>query len=553
MAKKPRLFSEVTINQVPLWDLAMAPPRAANLDYVVRVLDFVHIEAGLLSPYSRSYPLVEPRELIPSFLAPYIEYKELPAFSMLILGRNMSYQDEGFQFDMLLPEGSPPDPGIAATNRQTLRERMPRDQLGALEAVLGRKAPTAFARYTLLLPYLMKMDRGHIIAPGPNGRYLLAGVYASFPSDLDGELKRFGYTIGKFLRGDNDIYAQNRQFVYRFLMEQHGFAISGERHTSAALFASRLMRQKEDFAVKVMGHSDRTITTLTSLDAEGRLPRVEKVALVHAGGCSKEGARKLDDGGFLLDKKRRVVILRVHYQQHAYHPSNVLEDRALSVLRQEVIHPHTGQTMELDILGLGRHRLLQLNDIVRGEHLGTISYGGQELLTSTADMDDRLKFITAWIKKHRPILADYSADTFGRVSGIVSSFLDDPEMQEVFQRTPELYNELKSSLAELRLAHRLRLLEKLVANMADASGSRLQHVHVLTILVHALDQEGKDLAQNQPWAMGKLLSICLTQLGKPYLHRRYLSKAPVNEEERRVVVEWRKLSKLVNQYLLNSG
>ena len=87
-----------------------------------------------------------------------------------------------------------------------------------------------------------------------------------------------------------------------------------------------------------------------------------------------------------MDAEKRAVILRVHYRQHAYHQDNVLEDRALSVVRQEVVHPKTGETMALDVLGLGQDRLIMLNDIVRGEFGGTILYQGQEYLNDTGDL-----------------------------------------------------------------------------------------------------------------------------------------------------------------------
>jgi hypothetical protein len=543
-------FSHVEVGKVRLWDLLEQTPEARlpSLKELIRILEYVHIEAGLLSAYNADYPLVEASELVPSFDAPFIEYKDLPAFSMLMLDRELSYQDEGFQFDMLAPEGSPPDASVAALNRQKLRERLPRNLTPELEKLLGRKSATPFSRYKILLPLLFSMDRGHLIARGPAGGFHLGGIFASFPSNLDGEIKRFGKQIGKFSPGDNESYANNRQFVYRFLMEQSGFAICGERHTSAALFARRLMRRRESFAIKVLGQSDRTITTLTSLNGKAGMPRIEKVALVQAKGCAKEGQRILKNGGFLVDPKRKTVILKVAYIQHSYHPDNVLEDRSLSVLSQEVIHPHTGKKLELDILGLGRDRLLMLNDILRGEHQGSIIYQDKEEVQGTEDMPSRLKFLLAWLRKHWHILADYSPDTFERVSKVISSFLDDPDSQKDFQRVPQLHQMLAKALPEMRLAHRLRLLEKLVRNRADASGRHLQHVHIMTILVHVLSQEGDDLAEKHPVALNKLLHICEKQLGNSYLKRRYLSKPPKGAAEREVVGHYRLLDSLVQRY-----
>lgn len=545
-----RFFSQVDVGKVRLWDLLERTPeeRLPSLKELIRILDYVHIEAGLLNAYGADYPLVEVSELVPSFDAPFIEYKDLPAFSMLMLDREISYQDEGFQFDLLEPEGSPPAPSVAARNRQILRERMPRNLAPELEKLLGRKAATPFSRYSVLLPLLLNMDRGHLIAREPGGEFHLGGIYASFPSNLDGEIKRFGRQIGKFSPGDNESYAKNRQFVYRFLMEQSGFAICGERHTSAALFARRLMRRRESFAIKVLGQSDRTITTLTSLNSKAGLPRIEKVALVQAKGCSKDGQRLLQDGGFLVDRKRNTVILKVAYTQHSYHPDNVLEDRSLSVLRQQVIHPFTGQKLEIDILGLGRDRLLMLNDIVRGEHQGSIVYQEKEEIQGTGDMSSRLKFLLAWLKKHWHILADYSPDTFERVSRVISSFLDDPDNQKDFQRVPHMHQMLEEALPEMRLAHRLRLLEKLVQNRADSGGRHLQHVHIMTILVHVLSQEGDRLAEKYPNALQKLLHICQKQLDNSYVKRRYLSKPPQKAAERELVGHYRLLENLVKHY-----
>ncbi|CAO0823436.1 hypothetical protein DFAR_360011 [Desulfarculales bacterium] len=142
-------------------------------------------------------------------------------------------------------------------------------------------------------------------------------------------------------------------------MGQAGFAICGERHTSAALFVQRLHRRRGRYAVKVLGDSDRVkvlgdsdriIITLTNLGAKGGLPRVEKVALVASLCERKEAGRLLAEAGSFVDSARNIVILHVHYSQYVYYPGNVLEDRALSVLRQELIHPQTGRTLELDVL-----------------------------------------------------------------------------------------------------------------------------------------------------------------------------------------------------------
>ena len=81
-------------------------------------------------------------------------------------------------------------------------------------------------------------------------------------------------------------------------MEQCGFPICGERHTSAAIFARRLLRKRERFLIKVLGTSDRTITTLASLGSKSGKPGLEKVALVSARNVNPETIEVLHDGGF---------------------------------------------------------------------------------------------------------------------------------------------------------------------------------------------------------------------------------------------------------------
>jgi hypothetical protein len=225
-----------------------------------------------------------------------------------------------------------------------------------------------------------------------------------------------------------------------------------------------------------------------------------------------------------------------------------LEERALSVARQEVVHPQTGETLEMDILGLGRDRLLMLNDIVRGEHRGAILYRERERVVGTGDIRSRLKFLAAWLRKHRSLVADYSPDTFERIRRIVTSFLQDDKLAKEFRRNPKLHQELKDTLAELRLAHRLRLLEKLVQTRTDAGGRKLQHVHILVILVHVLSQEAEQLAERHPGPLRKLLSICRKQLSNPYLKRRYLRRPAETSLEREVVGHYRLLESLVERY-----
>lgn len=546
MSQRSRAFADVKIDQTPLWDYFGAGVEPTDFAQLRQALDYVHIDGGLVAAYGPDYPLVEPRELVPPLDSPLIEHSSLPAFTMVLLDRPLSYQDESFQFDMLAAEGRPVDPTLAAANRQTFRGRLPRSLWGRMEQIVGRRALTPLANYPDLLELALHMDRAHVLARDHNGEFRMLGVFASLPSDLDGEIKRFGRHIGKFSPGDNEKYAANRLFVYRFLMEQTALPICGERHTSAALFARRLMQRRERFCIKVLGHSDRAVTSLTSEGVGGPLPQVDKVALIQASSVDAERLRFMRQEGYFLDPARQVVILRVRYQQHAYHHDNVMEDRACSVLAQEIIHPLNGAILaDLDILGLNQDRLLQLNDIVRGEHRGDIVYRGREMITSTEALDDRLRFLAAWLQKNRFQIADYSPDHFDRIIKVVSKFLNEPTLVEPLERREELVQDIQASIAELRVSHRLRLLEKLVRSRADSEGRKLQHLQILVILNHFLATEGEALAEQHPKVMRKLLRICLNYLDQPYLRRQYLAKAPKTDYDNHVLDEYERLTQFV--------
>ena len=118
-----------------------------------------------------------------------------------------------------------------------------------------------------------------MVARDEAGDFRLLGVYGSFPSDLDTELKGLGRKLGKFKKLDSATYEREREFVYQFLMELYGFPIASERRTSGALFARRLSRLKEQYLIKVLGASDRTITSLSGFEQK-RYPLVEKIALI---------------------------------------------------------------------------------------------------------------------------------------------------------------------------------------------------------------------------------------------------------------------------------
>ena len=77
----------------------------SDLNSLKSLLDAVHIRLCLVKPYqeNKNYPLVEARELLPSFDNDMFEYKELPGFAMVAFARQLDYFSEIFQFDRLHP------------------------------------------------------------------------------------------------------------------------------------------------------------------------------------------------------------------------------------------------------------------------------------------------------------------------------------------------------------------------------------------------------------------------------------------------------------------
>jgi hypothetical protein len=297
--------------------------RIQSLPDLKRFLDLVHIKHCLLRPYFEhpAYPLVEARELLPSFEGDLYEYKELPGFSMVALGRPLRYFQEIFQYDILHclhdynaeehREQCPLEHSIFGQNIRAFCSRLPKVAQDVFREDFSDRDVTSLESYPALLPTILQMDRAHVFSRDSHDDFYLSGVYCSFPSYLDTELKRFGLNIRKFSVGDDRKYERNRIFVYQFLMELYGFPIVSERRTSSALFARRLFRMGEQFLVRVLGQTDRCITSLFSHPEAKYYPRVEKIALVSVDSLHKDLLSTLEAGGYLVDPKRRVVILRV--------------------------------------------------------------------------------------------------------------------------------------------------------------------------------------------------------------------------------------------------
>lgn len=511
------------------------PVDIPDLAALKRFLDAVHIRLCLVKPYqeNKGYPLVEARELLPSFDNDMFEYKDLPGFALVALERPLEYFSEIFQYDKLHTaacesDGAscPLEHAVQALNLQTMAARLPRQHQEIFRQQFARTDTVLLDSYPQLMPYLLAMDRAHVLALGQDRQFHLAGVFASFPSDIDSELKRFGMRIGKFAYGDNEKYERNRMFVYQYLMELYGFPIVSERRTSSALFARKLHKMGEHFLLRVQGQTDRTITTFLSRGENRRYPALEKIALVAVDEDQHEVIEELDRRGFFLDKPRRVAIIRVTYRQHRFDSSNVRQDRALSVASQEVLHPLTGEALSgLNIIKDTTNMFLRLNDIVRGEYTGRIIYKRTEVIENTDTDEKRLKFLYFWLSKHQRRMIGYSDEFFCNVSKVLTGYLYSPDNDEAFDSLRELHREVCAKFSYIQQARRVRILEDLSGR--QFKGERIGYRQMLRAALDLLNELKFEIVNFFPELVDDIVENVEKILSNRYLRHTYIE---VSEE-----------------------
>ena len=529
MIKWQEVFSK---DGLPWQDAATLsePVAVSDLDGLKRFLDAVHIRFCLVKPYqeNKNYPLVEGRELLPSFDNDMFEYKDLPGFALVAFARQLDYFSEIFQFDKLHPviteaDGAccPLENQVIDLNIQTRASRLPRIHQDIFRQQFRYVDTVLLDNYPSLMPYLLNMDRAQVLAWDADKFFHLAGVFASFPSDIDSELKRFGIRIGKFVYGDSDMYERNRMFVYQYLMELYGFPIVSERRTSSALFARKLHKMGERFLLRVMGQTDRTLTTYISNGENRRYPMLEKIALVAVDEDQEEALDIIDKDGFFLDKAKRVVIIRITYRQHRFDSSNVRQDRALSVAGQEVLHPLTGEPLRgLNIIKDASNMFLRLNDIVRGEFTGRIVYKRTEVVENTDTDEKRLKFLYTWLSKHQRRMISYSDEFFANVSKVLSGYLFAPENSEVFDNMRDLYQEVCTRFSYIQQARRVRILEDICQR--TFKGARITYRQMMREAVDLLNDLKFEIVNFFPALVDDIIGCVEKILRDRYLQRNYL-------------------------------
>ncbi len=540
-------FNRAKIQSRHLAEYLRGDVEITEFSVLKEILDYIHISQALLRVYGPDYPLIEPRELLPSFENNFFEYNQLPRFSLIAFDRPLDYQAEQFQFELLHSDKlsdtitlTGKNPHHSDLNKSIFKSRLPREFHLDFDLRLGDSDLTLLSNYPAVLEFIFHMDRAHVIARHEDNTFRLLGVFGSFPSNLDTEIKSFGRRIGKFKIRDNRLYQANRLMVYQFLMELYGFPISSERRTSAALFARELSRRKERFLIKVLGQSDRVITSLYHPVGKSQYPVVEKVALVRLNINSNKLIQQLMDEGYFIDPERQVVVLRTVYQQHRYHKNNVIEERALSLEHQELIHPRTGERFPwLNVLQAREDLLLRLNDIVRGEYTGRIVYQGNEIIEGTAKHEDRLKFLLAWLTKHQRRLIGASPAFLETAEKIVDSYVLNLDMASHFRTDRDIHRQVIAKMAYIKQANAVHRLELLFVKK-----TRVKYQALLENLINfLLENQDIIIAYYEP-VFKKLIYICERVLKDKYILKHYIKTRPKTEYGRQVASLYQELKEL---------
>jgi len=529
-----------------------------SLDKLKIYLDEVHIKHCLVKPYFkiRNYPLVEARELLPSFDCDMFEHKNLPGFSLVAFERPLEYFSEIFLYDVLYPEAEVQKSENKAfymskndkiiNNIQTVLSRLPKPFQEIFKRKCKKVNISHLECYPQLLTSFLNIDRAQVLSLNAHGLFCLSGIFASFPSDINNELKRFGIRIGKFVYGDNENFIRNRNIVYQYLMELYGFPIVSERRTSAALFARKLHKIGEKFLLRVLAQTDRTITTYISNSNTSNYPNLEKIALIKVDADQHDIISTLKDKGFFLDPKNRVIIIRIKYKQHRYSNTNVRQDRALSVVSQEVIHPLTGEVLQdINIIKDTTNMILRLNDIVHGEFIGKITYKKTEIIENTDTDDKKLKFLYTWLTKHQRRIIGYSDDFFLNVDKVLGEYFYNPDNYDLFEVHKDLYKEVLTVYKYIQQARKVHILEGLrKKNYKNVRIAYLEMLYESSLLLNDLQFEIVDYF---PELVNSIVESIEGILADKYLIKRYIS--PSEEIVSKYGIEVRKqYGRLVTLY-----
>jgi hypothetical protein len=249
---------------------------------------------------------------------------------------------------------------------------------------------------------------------------------------------------------------------------------------------------------------------------------VEKIALCRVDDDLEDAIASIEAGGFFVDRARRVVVIRLTYQQHRFNPLNLRLDRALSVVRQEIIHPLSGASLSaVNIVKDSTNMFLRFNDIVRGEHRGKTVYKRTEIVENTDSDEKRLKFLYAWLSKHQRRMSGYSDEFFAKLSSVLSEYLLAPGCEERFESFKELRQEVLARFSYIQQSRKIRLLEEL--RRRQLRGVRIGYLRMLEESVLLLQELRSEIVNYFDQLVDAAIVYCEAMLNDRYLVKTYIA------------------------------
>ncbi len=227
--------------------------------------------------------------------------------------------------------------------------------------------------------------------------------------------------------------------------------------------------------------------------------------------------------GLLISEDPPCVIIKVYYKQHKYDPNNVRTDRALSVLKQEIIHPITGEpNSDFNIIKDISFMTYVLNDIVKGEYTGKIKYKRNEIVENTETHEKRLKFLYAWLHKHQRRIIGYSDEFYNNISKVLDNYLLNSENYEIFQQHIDVFQEVWKEYSYIQQARKVKLIEELSKRMYK--GKKISYLEALTKI--------KEIAQDFKFEsviyfenlIEHVINLCENVLNDSYLIKKLYKK-----------------------------
>jgi hypothetical protein len=276
---------------------------------------------------------------------------------------------------------------------------------------------------------------------------------------------------------------------------------------------------------------------------------LDKIALVSVAKSQKEQLKELKKGGFLLEQDQPAVILRVHYRQHKYDPQNVRKDRALSVVKQEIIHPLTGEvTSSVNVIKDANLMTLILNDIVKGEYTGRVKYKRNEIVENTETHAKRLKFLYSWLRKHQRRIISYSDEFYTNVTKVLENYLLDPSLTSEFQNLHSLYHEVWEQYCYIQQARKIKFLEDIKNKYYK--GHKLNNLDMLKQATRLLTELKFDLVQYFDTITEHAINLGQGILNDPYLCKTYIHppKEHITEYGRHIRSYYGRLVNLIDDF-----